>query len=137
MVPFVQVFFSLLTVIAMVDGLPNPKASSSTSPVIAPSNIVNAVCTSPSAHFNALELQIASLFCTGFLKVKPTTVTSEPTSYRAWKIETHKSRYCNSYCHCYDWYNCYRDHDLDRFYYPGSRCCNRYFISNTPSQHCI
>jgi hypothetical protein len=116
MVPFVQALFGILTVIAMADGLPsNPKVTSSSSLAAGPSNIVSEICTSPSAHFNAVELQIASLFCTVFLKVKPTTVTGELALCHERGTRTYGNRYRNSCCHCYDSYYCHRNHHLDRF----------------------
>jgi hypothetical protein len=50
----------------------------------AASEFVSAVCTAPSKNFNPIELEVASLFCSGFLHVKTATVSGNSISILPW-----------------------------------------------------
>ena len=64
---------SILAISPIVHALPAVPSKVST----AASEFVSAVCTAPSKQFNAVELDIASLFCSGFLHVKTATVSGD------------------------------------------------------------
>jgi hypothetical protein len=64
---------SILAISPIVHALPAVPSKVST----AASEFVSAVCTAPSKQFNAVELDIASQFCSGFLHVKTATVSGD------------------------------------------------------------